>query len=64
MIVGDGPAGASEGPVLVDFLLRKEFIIVTILLIAFMVVKEFKVKPIKKKYILICLFQQVSLLML
>jgi hypothetical protein len=30
-------------------LLRKEFIIVPILLIIFMVVKELKVKPIKKK---------------
>lgn len=49
MIVGDAPPGTYEGPALVDFLLRKEFIIVPILLIIFMVVKEFKVKPIKKK---------------
>jgi hypothetical protein len=49
MIVGDAPPGAYEGPAIVDFLLRKEFIVVPILLIAFMVVKEFKVKPIKKK---------------
>jgi hypothetical protein len=49
MIVGDAPPGAYEGPALVDFLLRKEFIVVPILLIAFMVVKEFKVKPVKKK---------------
>ena len=56
MIVGDAPPGTYEGPAIVDFLLRKEFIIVPILLIIFMVVKEFKVKRVKKNYLLICLF--------
>lgn len=49
MIVGDAPPGAYEGPAIVDFLLRKEFIIVPILLVIYMVVKEFKVKPTKNK---------------
>ena len=49
MIVGEAPPGAYEGPAIVDFLLRKEFIIIPLLLIIFMVVKEFKVKLAKNK---------------
>ncbi|MEJ2156486.1 MAG: hypothetical protein P8X96_14195 [Desulfobacteraceae bacterium] len=49
MIVGDAPLGAYEGPAIVEFLLRKEFIIIPLLLVIFMVIKEFKVKPAKNK---------------
>lgn len=50
IIVGDVPPGAYEGPAIVDFLLRKEFIVVPLMLVIFMVIKEFKVKPAKKKF--------------
>lgn len=49
IVVGDASPGVYQGPALVDFLLRKEFIIIPLLLIAFMVAKEFKVKPLKKR---------------
>jgi hypothetical protein len=49
IVVGDASPGVYQGPALVDFLLRKEFVIITILLMVFMVVKEFKVKPLKKR---------------
>jgi len=49
MVVGDTAPGVYQGPALVDFLLRKEFLIIPLLLIVFMVVKEFKVQPLKKR---------------
>lgn len=49
IVVGDASPGVYQGPALVDFLLRKEFIIIPILLMVFMVVKEFKIKPLKKR---------------
>ncbi|MGD9217161.1 MAG: hypothetical protein PVJ84_20285 [Desulfobacteraceae bacterium] len=48
--IGTDPETSEySGPALADFFLRKELIIIPILLIVFMVVKEFKVKPIKKR---------------
>jgi hypothetical protein len=52
IVVGDVLPGVYLGPVLVDFLLRKEFVIIPILLVVFMVVKEFKVKPVKKRLLI------------
>jgi hypothetical protein len=49
LVVGDAGPGVYQGPVFVDFLLRKEFIIIPLLLMVFMVAKEFKVKPLKKR---------------
>lgn len=45
----DPETGEYPGPFLADFFLKKELIIIPILLIVFMVVKEFKVKPFKKR---------------
>jgi hypothetical protein len=60
IVVGDASPGVYQGPVLVDFLLRREFVIIPILLIVFMVGKEFKVKPLKKR-LLINLFISASI---
>jgi hypothetical protein len=60
MVVGDTPPGFYQGPVLVDFLLRKEFVIIPILLLVFMVGKEFRVKPLKKRlYINLFIFASI-----
>lgn len=48
--IGSAPeTGEYPGSALADFFLRKELIIIPILLIVFMLVKEFKVKPFKKR---------------
>jgi hypothetical protein len=60
----DPETSKYAGSAIADFFLRKEFIIIPILLIVFMVIKEFRVKPFKKESISIYLSQQVILDML
>lgn len=45
----DPKTGEYTGPALANFFLRKEFVLIPILLIIFMVVKEFKVKSFKRR---------------
>lgn len=45
----DPQTGQYPGPVLLDFFLRKEFIIIPILLILYMVIKEFRIKSFRKR---------------
>jgi hypothetical protein len=45
----DPETSKYAGSAIADFFLRKEFIIIPILLIVFMVIKEFRVKPFKKR---------------
>ena len=62
MIVGDAVQGIYEGHAIVNFLLRKEFILIPILLIAYMVIKEFKVKPLRSRvHINLSVFAGISI---
>lgn len=45
----DPQTGQYPGPALADFFLRKEFIIIPILLIIYMVVQEFRIKIFRKR---------------
>jgi hypothetical protein len=45
----DPSTGKYASPSLSEFLLKKEFIVIPILLLGYMIYKEFKVKPLKKR---------------